>query len=167
MRTFALALLIPVVAAGMLVGCGSGGQGSDTAPTTVGSTTAATTAATTPAPSTTATTATTAAPSTTAPPTSVDDRPVSGEGVEIIVLVGTDDASTLGSRVEPVPLGSDVSLRLLDESTAQEYHVHGYDIEQSVEAGTEAVIEFTADKAGMFEVESHTTEKVLVVLEVS
>ncbi len=47
------------------------------------------------------------------------------------------------------------------------YHVHGYDLEKKAAAGVEATFEFTADKAGSFEVESHTTDKVLATLQVS
>jgi len=82
------------------------------------------------------------------------------------VHVGVDDAATVGSRVENVKLGDHVVLRLVSDSD-ETYHVHGYDLEQKVAAGVEAQFEFTADKAGDFEVESHNTEKVYVVLHVS
>ena len=39
-------------------------------------------------------------------------------------------------------------------------------LEQKVAKGVEAQFEFTADQKGSFEVESHTTDKVLVVLQV-
>jgi hypothetical protein len=93
-----------------------------------------------------------------------DDVP--GAANEIIVHVGVDDAATVGSRVENVKLGDHVVLRLVSD-TDETYHVHGYDLEQKVAAGVEAQFEFTADRAGDFEVESHTTEKVYVVLHVS
>jgi hypothetical protein len=90
---------------------------------------------------------------------------IPGSSNEIIVHVGVDDAATTGSRVENVTLGSEVVLRLTSDSD-EDYHVHGYDLEQKVAAGVEAQFEFTADKAGDFEVESHITEKVYVVLHV-
>jgi len=90
---------------------------------------------------------------------------IPGEPNEIIVHVGVDDAATVGSRVENVKLGDHVVLRLVSD-TDETYHVHGYDLEQKVAAGVEAQFEFTADKAGDFEVESHNTEKVYVVLHV-
>ena len=55
----------------------------------------------------------------------------------------------------------------LGSDTDETYHVHGYDLEQKVAAGVEAQFEFTANRAGDFEVESHTTNKVYVVLHVS
>jgi hypothetical protein len=91
---------------------------------------------------------------------------IPGAPNEIIVHVGVDDAATVGSRVENVKLGDHVVLRLVSD-TDETYHVHGYDLEQKVAAGVEAQFEFTADQAGDFEVESHNTEKVYVVLHVS
>ena len=90
---------------------------------------------------------------------------IAGAPNEIIVHVGVDDAATVGSRVENVKLGDHVVLRLVSD-TDETYHIHGYDLEQKVAAGVEAQFEFTADKAGDFEVESHNTEKVYVVLHV-
>jgi len=175
MRTLVGALVIPLVGMLALAACGDDDDSTaDTATsvassavTTRPSTTGATSAPTTAAPTTAA--ATSVAPSTTGvSDTSTPDQPVSGEGVEIIVTMGEDDAVTLGSRVEHVPLGSDVTLRLYDPSKDQEYHVHEpYDLEQDVAAGTEAVFQFTADKPGKVDVESHMTDQVIVVLDVS
>jgi len=58
-----------------------------------------------------------------------------------------------------------VTLRVsTDEST--ELHVHGYDVEQEVEPGTEAEIDFEADLTGRFEIEAHESENELGVLQV-
>ena len=115
----------------------------------------------------------TSAPVSTAPtPASTGDtaapgtNQIPGAPNEIIVHVGVDDAATVGTRVENVKLGDHVVLRLVSD-TDETYHVHGYDLEQKVAAGVEAQFEFTADKAGNFEVESHNTDKVYVVLHVS
>jgi heme/copper-type cytochrome/quinol oxidase subunit 2 len=80
-------------------------------------------------------------------------------------MINVDDATQIG-HTYPVPLGQTVVLRLLSD-TDQAYHVHGYDLEQKAAAGVEANFEFTADQAGSFEVESHTTNKVLAILKVS
>jgi hypothetical protein len=143
MSTLRRTLVIPVAVLA-LAACGSGSAG--------GTQDATTTAAVATAPVT--------APAGTSP-----DKPVDGGSHEIIVQVGIDDAGTLGSRVEQVPVGSDVVLRLLSEGD-EDYHVHGYDLEKRVAAGVEAVIRFTADQPGRFEIESHTTEQVLLVLDV-
>jgi hypothetical protein len=154
----------------MLAACGSDNSGSSTATTAASQATTTTAAAgSTTAPGQAATTA----PGTTAPtPASTGDtaapgtQPIAGASTEIIVHVGVDDAATTGSRVENVKLGDDVVLRLVSDSD-EEYHVHGYDLEQKVAAGVEAQFEFEADMPGEFEVESHTTDKVYVVLHVA
>jgi hypothetical protein len=61
--------------------------------------------------------------------------------------------------------GDTVTLRVgTDEPT--ELHVHGYDVEQEVEPGEGAKIDFEADLTGRFEIEDHETEKELGVLQV-
>ena len=86
--------------------------------------------------------------------------------VEISVTVGKDSAA---DRIENIALGSKVKLTIVDPSADEEYHVHGYELGDGKEVpkGEPAVFEFVADKAGDFEVESHTTETVLVILHVS
>ena len=125
---------------------------------------AATTAATT-APATLPSTlpGTTVAGGTAAPEstTAVTDQPAS-EPVEIIVNV--DDPAQVGQTF-PVALGQTVILRLVSDSD-QEYHVHGFELEQQVAAGVEATFEFTADVAGSFDVESHTNDAVLAIIQV-
>jgi hypothetical protein len=144
MSTLRRTLVIPVALLA-LAACSSDGGGG---------------AASTDAASTEATTAVASTPEMTA-----NDQPVPGGSHEIIVQVGIDDAATLGNRVEQVPQGSDVVLRLLSDSD-EDYHLHGYDLDTRVAAGVEAVIRFTADQPGRFEVESHTTEQVLLVIDV-
>ncbi len=97
----------------------------------------------------------TTAPDTTTPPAA---------SVIIDVTVGTDSGE---DRIEHVALGTEITLNITDPAENQTYHVHGYDFEQEVAAGHTATFSFTADQAGRFEVESHTTEAVLVVIEVS
>jgi len=86
--------------------------------------------------------------------------------VEISVTVGKDSAA---DRIENIALGSKVKLTIVDPSADEEYHVHGYELGDGKEMakGEPEVFEFVADKAGDFEVESHKTETVLVILHVS
>lgn len=87
------------------------------------------------------------------------------ENVTISVTVGVDSAA---DRVEQVALGSQVTLTLTNPNEDDEFHLHGYDLSPGeTPKGETATITFTADKAGEFEVESHHTEDVLVVINVS
>jgi hypothetical protein len=103
-----------------------------------------------------------AEPQTTATPPAATDVPISGDFVEI--LVNADDAEAYG-QVEQVPLGQTVVLALLSD-TDREYHVHGYDLLGAAPAGVERVFEFTADRAGRFDVEDHVSGEIIRVLEV-
>ena len=153
------ALLVPAVVALALAACGSGkGSTSDSTSPAAPATTAASTAATT-APSTSAAAETTVPAGETTP----TDEAVSGDAQEIILNV--DDPAQIGQTFD-VALGQTVVLRLLSD-TDQEYHVHGYDLEKQAAAGVETTFEFTADTPGSFEVESHTTDKVLATLQVT
>jgi hypothetical protein len=124
-----------------------------------------------------ATTAATAATTAPAPATTVDSGPAATDApaattapddgtVRIDVTVGTDSGA---DRIEQVPLGSTVVLTITDPAAAQEYHVHGFDLgdDQEFEPGQTATFTFTADTAGEFEIESHVTDALLVVLQVS
>ena len=52
----------------------------------------------------------------------------------------------------------------MTSSDAEEYHLHGYDLEQKAAPGVTSTFEFTADQTGQFDLESHLTEKTLLVL---
>jgi hypothetical protein len=98
----------------------------------------------------------------TSTPPAATDVPISGDFVEI--LVNADDPEAYG-QVEQVPLGQTVVLALLSD-TDREYHVHGYDLLGAAPAGVERVFEFTADRAGEFDVEDHVSGEIIRVLEV-
>ncbi|HET9600260.1 MAG TPA: hypothetical protein VFP08_01675 [Acidimicrobiales bacterium] len=150
-------LLVPVAAALALAACGSdSGSSLDSGAATTAATTAPATLPST-LPGTTVAGGTAAPESTTA----VTDQPTS-EPVEIIVNV--DDPAQVGQTF-PVALGQTVILRLVSDSD-QEYHVHGFELEQQVAAGVEATFEFTADVPGSFDVESHTNDAVLAIIQV-
>jgi glucose/arabinose dehydrogenase len=85
--------------------------------------------------------------------------------VAISVTVADGQVSPPPSRVA-VPLGSPVALTVASD-VADEIHVHGYELEEPVRAGGSVTIRFTADTAGLFEVETHETEKLLLQLQVS
>ncbi len=143
-----------VVASLGLAACGSDSKGSaDTTPTTVAGG-AETTAGEEEAPTVTNAAAT---------PADVADGKTT-----ITVTVGTDDFTTSGgTRVVSVPKGTDVTVEVTDPNADQEYHLHGYDVEVAAAKGATGKIQFVADQAGSFDLESHDTEQVLLVIVVS
>jgi heme/copper-type cytochrome/quinol oxidase subunit 2 len=97
--------------------------------------------------------------------------PGTSPAVDALRPVRIDVAQTDGivtpppSRVE-VPLGSTVVLRV-GSDVADQVHVHGYELEQDVAAGSTTTFEFTADQSGLFEVETHETALLLLQLQVA
>ena len=84
--------------------------------------------------------------------------------IEISVIVGEDSGP---DRTETVALGSTVRISLVNSDSEDDFHLHGYDSASGeVPTGEEAVIEFVADAAGEFELESHVTGEVLLVITV-
>jgi len=83
---------------------------------------------------------------------------------EISVVVGTDSSP---DRIEEVALGANVQVKLSNPDADDEFHLHGYDLSPGeTKMGETGIISFTADKAGDFEIESHVTEDVLVIIRV-
>lgn len=68
-----------------------------------------------------------------------------------------------GARRVEVRQGSAVRL-VVTSDTTDEIHLHGYDREAAVGPGREARLEFVADQAGLFEVETHESGTTLVQL---
>ncbi|MEQ1699213.1 MAG: hypothetical protein ABMA25_03840 [Ilumatobacteraceae bacterium] len=93
-----------------------------------------------------------------------DTTPVTAvEGpVQIDVVVGVDSGE---DRIVKVTVGADITLNITNPNADDEYHVHGIDIEQAAAKGEMATINFTITEAGTYEVESHITEDVLVIIE--
>jgi len=90
------------------------------------------------------------------------DTTVSDGAIEISVEVGVDSGP---DRIEEVALGSLVRITVTNEDEDDEVHLHGYDLGGDVvEAGEPTVFEFEASTAGEFEVESHVTGEVLMIL---
>ena len=84
--------------------------------------------------------------------------------VEINLIVGENTGADM---MQTVPLGSSVRITVVNPNGADEIHVHGYDISTGEMAqGQEAVIEFVASNAGTFDIESHVSEEVVLVLTV-
>lgn len=102
----------------------------------------------------------TAAPVDTVAPTTVED-----DTVRISVTVGVDSGP---DRIEEVSVGDAIELTMVNPDEDDEFHVHGFDLGgEETPAGEEKVFAFTATEAGDYEVESHATGDVLVVIRVS
>lgn len=106
---------------------------------------------------------------------SSDDTVVVDDSVEDVMDEATDDevaefAITVGKdsgreSTLTVPVGTEVRLVLVNPDEDDEFHLHGYDLGGAMTpAGEEAIIQFTASEVGEFEVESHVTGDVLMVL---
>lgn len=106
---------------------------------------------------TTASTATTATTATTAKP---------GPAAVSIEATVVGKKVTVAQSRFAVPLNSPVTITVTADS-AQEVHLHGYDIKANASPGTPAVITFTAKAPGVFEVELEKTSTKLFDLAVS
>ena len=91
-----------------------------------------------------------------------DETSAADEVVEISVIIGQTSGSAVAYQAT---LGSTVRLKILNPDADDEFHLHGYDLESGVTpAGQEAIIEFTADKLGTFDLESHVTSEWILTL---
>lgn len=90
------------------------------------------------------------------------DAPLEGP-VQIDVRVGLDSGP---DRIEYIKAGADVTLNITNPDLADSFHVHGIDLEHDVAAGEMATFNFVVDTPGTYEVESHVTGAVLIVLQV-
>jgi hypothetical protein len=83
------------------------------------------------------------------------------ETAEASVAVEVKDGQPVGGPKElTVAKGDTVTIEVSVDSP-QEIHVHGYELEAEATPDAPAVIEFTADLEGVFDVESHTSEALL------
>ncbi len=85
-----------------------------------------------------------------------------GQRIEVTVTAGRASGDT--GRV-PVPLEETVTLTVTGD-TADEVHLHGYDLTAPLAAGQPATLRFVADVPGVFEAELHGSGTVLLTLQV-
>lgn len=141
-RAVRRSLLIPLLAAGLVAGCGTepepaGAPGAPPAPPS--------------------------APAPAAPAAPTDPAAPAGQRVEL-AYAGGEVAG--GVQRVSVPLGSTVTLTVTGDAP-DEVHVHGYDEYLDVAPGTEGTVTFQADIPGVFEVELHDSGLLLAQLQVS
>ncbi|MFI6255831.1 hypothetical protein ACIBCL_06880 [Micromonospora zamorensis] len=142
------ALAATALTALLLVGCGQDDDPSVATPS------AAPTSAAPPSATTAPTPAASATPSAAASTPAVDRQ--------ITVTIAK-------RRVDPptgrITVGKGELVRItVTSDVSDELHVHGYDLGARLPAGTPGLVEFRADKTGLFEVETHETELVLFQL---
>ena len=121
-----------LISGGVLAGCGGDDDGGGAAATTTVA----------------STTTTSAEPTSTEEPTTTT---AGFSGTLIEAKVTGDQVDTASRRVR-VSRGEKVRIQV-EADHAEEVHVHGYDLKKDVAPGEPAVIEFTADAPGVFEVE--------------
>ncbi|MGZ4648720.1 MAG: cupredoxin domain-containing protein, partial [Blastococcus sp.] len=80
------------------------------------------------------------------------------------ITVAHGKASGNTGRVQ-VATGTAVTL-VVTSDTADEVHLHGYDIEKELAPGKPTTLRFTADVPGVFEVELHKANLVILRLQV-
>jgi hypothetical protein len=88
----------------------------------------------------------------------------SAKATVIVVSVKDGKVTPKAHRVK-VAVDSPVQI-MVTTDVDDEVHVHGYDIEREVSAGEPVSIEFTADQSGVFEVETHESDLLLLQLQV-
>lgn len=102
-------------------------------------------------------------PVSTAAPTSTASKPNLEEGQPAIepvsLLIDADSGET---QEVSVALGTPMIIRIRS-TTAEEFHLHGYDLEL---AGTDVTFQFVADKLGDFELETHGSGALVLQLSV-
>jgi FtsP/CotA-like multicopper oxidase with cupredoxin domain len=93
-----------------------------------------------------------------------DIATATGDVVEISLIVGENTGPDMKQTVS---LGASVRITVTNPNGPDEIHVHGYDISTGEMAkGQEAVIEFVASNAGTFDLESHVSEEIVLILTV-
>jgi hypothetical protein len=86
-----------------------------------------------------------------------------GQRIEVTFAHGQASGDT--GRVQDAT-GTAVTL-VVTSDVADEVHVHGYDIEKELTPGTPVTLQFDATIAGVFEVELHEANTVLLRLQVA
>lgn len=137
------------------------GDGTADATTTTELATTSTPATTVAAPTATTETATSRPATSTTTTVTTNSSTVADAVIDVSVTGGTVEG---GGRVS-VSLGEEVTIRVTTD-TADEVHVHGYDLFADVAPGEPAEVTFVADIPGVFEVELESSHLPLLTLAV-
>jgi len=89
---------------------------------------------------------------------------VSSDVVEINLIVGENTGPEVK---QTVPVGSTIRITFVNPNGPDEIHIHGYNLTTGeMEQGQESVIEFVASTTGTFDLESHVSEEIVMILTV-
>lgn len=97
------------------------------------------------------------------PPPSPEQPPAAPEADRTVTVTVRDGKVSPAPARTEVRRGERVALRVTSDR-ADTLHVHGYDKELALPAGQEATLILTADRTGLFEVETHESGLVLTQL---
>jgi heme/copper-type cytochrome/quinol oxidase subunit 2 len=86
--------------------------------------------------------------------------PEAPQAVTVDVTIKNGSVTPNGTTLD-VAKGGSVTVNVTSDA-ADEIHVHGIDQELQVEPGVPASMTFTADQGGVFEMESHHLDKLVV-----
>lgn len=98
--------------------------------------------------------------------TAATDPGLSPEPAPTVIEVTVDGGSVIGGGERDVRQGDAVLIRVTADVT-DEVHLHGYDLHADVTPGTPGEVRFTANAAGVFEVELEDAGIVLLSLTVA
>ncbi len=93
--------------------------------------------------------------------TTAEEVTATDETVEISVTIGYNSGSAVAYQAT---LGSTVQIKILNPDADDEFHLHGYELSATSTAGQEAIIKFTADQLGSFDLQSHITGEWILTL---
>ncbi|TQJ23055.1 hypothetical protein FBZ33_3318 [Micromonospora sp. A202] len=142
------ALAATALTALLLVGCGQDDDPSVAAPSAAPTSAAPPSATTAPTPTVGAT------------PSAAASTPAADREITVTIAKRRVDPPT-----RRITVGKGELVRItVTSDVSDELHVHGYDLGARLPAGTPGLVEFRADKTGLFEVETHETELVLFQL---
>ncbi|MBD3578208.1 hypothetical protein ICJ52_18460 [Streptomyces sp. KD18] len=96
------------------------------------------------------------------PPQARPSAPAPAADRTVTIAVKDGKVTPAPGRTE-LKRGQSVALRVISDR-ADTLHVHGYDRELALPAGQETTLVLTADRTGLFEVETHTSRLVLTQL---
>ena len=88
---------------------------------------------------------------------SASTQPAATGAVQTATIQVADGKAVAGEQTLKVKKGDHVRITVSVDAP-QEVHLHGYDIEKTVQPGTPGVWDFTATFEGIFEMESHLND---------